>query len=106
MKRFLIMLIGFIMLAGVASAAPFLVCDAPNTVEQIKSYIVYRDGVQVGTSIAEPDGSLKMDLQSITPGVYTWTAVAVNVWGNAGLPSDPYVSPSGANAPQNIRMEP
>jgi len=106
MKRLLITLISFVMLTGVVSAAPFLVCDAPNTVEQIRSYIIYRDGVQVGTSIAEPDGSLKMDLQSITPGVYAWTAVAVNVWGNAGPLSDPYVSPSGASAPQNIRMEP
>jgi len=104
MKRLLITLISFIMLTGIASAAPFLVCDAPDPAEQISSYIVYRDGIQIGTSIAEPDGSLKMDLQSITPGVYTWTVVAVNVWG-VSSPSNPYISPSGASPPQNIRME-
>jgi len=105
MKRLLIMLISFVMLTGITYAAPFLICDAPDPAEQVVSYIIYRDGVEIGTTVAEADGSLKMDLASITPGVYTWTIRSVNAWEESPL-SNPYVSPSGASVPQNTRMVP
>jgi len=105
MKRSFFVLVAFIMLVGIAYAAPFLVCDAPDPKEQVISYIVYRDGVEIGTTDAEDDGSLKMDLVSITPGVYTWTIRSVNAWEESPL-SNPYVSPSGASVPQNTRMVP
>ena len=88
-----------------ADAAPFLICDAPNPAQQVISYVVYQDGVEVATPAAESDGSLKMDLSDITPGVYIWTAKAVNAWGRSE-DSDPYISPSAATKPQATRMVP
>jgi len=107
MKKILAILaiLAIFMFAGTALAAPFLVCDVPDPAQQVVSYIIYQDGVEVGTPAAEPDGSLKMDLQDITPGVYEWTARAVNAWGQSEV-SDPYISPSGAGKPANTRMVP
>jgi len=100
----------FLLMAGIAGAAPFLVCDPPDPADQVIYYIVYQDGVEIFRATIEngavrADGSLGMDLQAITPGAYTWTVRAGNVWEESGL-SDPYISPSGAGVPQNTRMEP
>jgi len=105
MKSLCLSVVSFFLMCGMAQAAPFLVCDAPDPTSQIISYVVYQDGVEVATPAAENDGSLKMDLQTITPGVYTWTAKAVNAWGQSEA-SDPYLSPSGATKPQATRMVP
>ena len=96
---------GILLMVGVCQAAPFLVCDPPDPAEQIISYIVYQDGTEIATPTAQPDGSLRMDLQAITPGVYNWTAKAVNVWRQSDN-SDPYISPSAATKPQATRMVP
>ena len=45
-----------------------LVCDAPDPAEQVISYIVYQDGIEIARPDAESDGSLRMDLQDTTPG--------------------------------------
>ena len=105
MKKAILILLAVLLLTGTAYAAPFLVCDTPDPTEQVILYIVYQDGVEIDRPVAEADGSLKMDLQAITPGVYDWTVKAVNVWGDSGF-SNPYVSPSNAGSPQNTRMEP
>ena len=109
-KLFVLMVIGIsVVLAGVAGAAPFLVCDAPAPAEQVVSYIVYQDGVEIVRPNAIADGSLRLDIGPdglyIPPGVYTFTLKAVNVWGESGL-SNPYISPSGVTVPQSTRMEP
>ena len=103
--KLLLAVVAFFFMCGMAQAAPFLVCDAPDPASQVISYVVYQDGVEVATPLAESDGSLRMDLQAITPGVYEWTAKAVNAWGQSEA-SDPYVSPSGAGKPLNTRMVP
>jgi len=105
MKRLILTLLAVLLWAGTAFATPFLVCDAPNPAEQVISYIVYQDGIEIAKPDAEADGSIRMDLQDITPGVYEWTVRGVNVWGESGL-SNPYASPSGVVAPLTIRMEP
>ena len=101
----LMVIVSILLMASIAGAAPFLVCDVPDPAEQVIAYIVYQDGVEIATPTAETDGSLKMDLQAVVPGVYTWTVKAVNVWGVSG-DSNPYISPSGVTAPQSTRMEP
>ena len=103
--KVLSLIAGILFLAGTVFAAPFLVCDTPNPDEQVISYIVYQDGVEIATPAAESDGSLKMDLQAITPGVYEWAAKAVNAWGQSDN-SDPYISPSVGTKPLNTRMAP
>ena len=106
MKKILALIAGILFLMiGVCQAQPFLVCDTPDPAEQVTSYIIYQDAVEIATPTAESDGSLRMDLQAITPGVYTWTAKAVNAWGQS-IDSDPYISPSGANAPVGVNLEP
>ena len=106
MKRLFSTLVLAVLLsfASLVHSTPFLICDVPDPAEQIVFYIVYQDGVEIARPAAETNGSLRMDLQTVTPGVYDWTAVAVNAWG-ASLPSDPYISPSGATKPANTRME-
>jgi hypothetical protein len=82
-----------------ALAAPFLVADPPDTLEQVLSYKIYKDGVYAGTSTGE---ILSFDLQGVTPGTYDWTAEACNVWGCSEL-SNPYISPLEVAAPQGLR---
>ena len=105
MKKILVMVVAILLFTTVTYAAPFLVCDPPDPSEQVTSYIVYKDGVEFARVDAESDGSLRLDLQGVTPGAYTWTAKAVNIWEESEL-SDPYISPSGATKPSNTRMEP
>ena len=84
-------------------AAPFLVCDPQAGVETDN---VYQDGIEIGTDIAaQPDGSLRYDLQAITPGVYNFTANACNVWGCSEV-SDPFVSPAATSTPAGLTITP
>jgi hypothetical protein len=96
-----IAIIMFVLMASSVYAEPFLVCDSPE--EQVDSYNIYKDGVKIGTSPAQPNGSLRYDLTGITPGRYTWTAEAANVWGVSDL-SDPYISPALAQKPSNVGL--
>jgi len=95
----------FAAFGGLANAGPFILCDAPPADQQVTSYEVFQDGVSLAVVDAEADGSLRYDLVGITPGVYEWTATAINAWGSSALP-DPYVSPALAGQPLNIRLEP
>ena len=88
-----------------AQGGPYLVCDPPLASDQITAYNVYIDGAAYMLNVpAEPDGSLKLSLANLAPDKYTWTAKAINAWGESGE-SDPYISPSVAGVPQNLRME-
>jgi len=86
--------------ASVTFAGPFLVCD-PNS--DTDTYEVYKDGVLLAANIpAQSDGSLKYDLVSVSPGQYTWTAKACNIWGCSDQ-SNPYTSPQATPKPSNLR---
>ncbi len=86
-----------------ASAAPFLVCDPQAGVDYYK---IYQDNVLlVDNHLAEADGSLRYDLQDITPGSYAWHVEACNDWG-CKRTVDPYISDGAITAPQNLRLEP
>ena len=104
MKR-LFLSLTIIFLATTAWAAePILVCD-PNPVEdQITHYVVYRDGVEYARPPACPEGgTYGFELPLTEPGAFTWTAKAMNAWGESG-PSDPYISPPVASKPGGVRM--
>lgn len=97
------MLLILIMLAsaGLVNAAPFLICDPQNGVD---TYNIYIDGTSVANDItAEPDGSVRYDLQGITPGQYQFTAEACNVWGCSEV-SDPFVSPAATAKPSGLLL--
>ena len=96
-------LIIFLLMTGLASANPFLVCDPPPPDQQVENYEIFQDGVLVASPPAQPDGSLKYDIVGITPGQYTFTAKAVNAWGVSGL-SNPYVSPAPAGNPLGVGL--
>jgi len=90
---------------GVVGAGPFLTCDAPDPLEQVLYYNVYQDTLPIGTMIvAESDGSIRFDMEGITPGVYSFTLEAVNAWGNSA-PSNPIQSPTGATAPVGVTIK-
>ena len=97
-------ILSIVLFPVLAFAVPFLVCDSPPADQEGAQYEVFQDSVSLGIVNAEPDGSLKYDLQGITPGVYSWTATAINVWG-VSLPSNPYQSPSVVLPPSNFRLE-
>ena len=99
MKKLLIIL-AIVLMASVAWADPFLVCDDPNPSEQVTSYEIFKDGVSIGTTPAP----LHFDLDGITPGIYNFTAIAINAWGSSS-PSNPYVSPATAATPNGLTME-
>jgi hypothetical protein len=104
MKRFILILF-MVFMPSILFASPFLVCDVPAADQAIESYSIYKDGIKMGTAPAQLNGSLKYDLQGITPGKYIWTAVAVNVWGESAL-SDPYISPVLAEKPSGVGLSP
>lgn len=61
----------------IAMANPFLVCDPQSGVE---SYLVREAGVETEV-LAQADGSIKMDLASVTIGSHTYEVAAKNIWG-------------------------
>jgi hypothetical protein len=93
-------LLAFLLMTGIAFAEPFLICDAPPADEAVTDYEIYQDGIKIGTSPAP----LSYDLQGITPGKYTWTIKAINVWGSSEA-SDPYISPAPAGRPLGVGLE-
>ena len=85
-----------------ALASPFLVCDPQAGVE---TYNIWQDGVQLAGNVpAQPDGSLRYDLEGITPGSYTFTVDAcTESWGCSDA-SNPYLSPAPAQQPTGLRL--
>ena len=90
-----------LLLPALAIGAPFLVCDEPPAAEQVTGYEVFQDGVSIGTTSAP----LNFDLQGVVPGAYDFTATSINVWGSSS-PSNPYISPTSAAQPSNLRGAP
>lgn len=81
MKKFIVMLfICFIAIPSWLFAAD-LVCDPQ---QGVTSYIVEVDGVETYTD-AQPDGSLKLNIDYLTAGQHTFKARAVSA---EGWPSD------------------
>ena len=99
MKK-LFLVLAILTMAVTVNAAR-LQCDAPDPAEQVTSYEVFQDGVSLGITPAP----LNFDLNGITPGVYEFTATAINVWGVSSV-SNPYISPTSATQPSNINMIP
>ena len=100
MKK-LCLVLAMVLMASIAWAGPFLICDDPDPAEQVTSYEVFQDGVSLGMAPAP----LNFDLQGITPGVYEFTATAINAWGSSS-PSNPYISPASATPPSNLNIAP
>jgi len=100
MKK-IILAMAILAMAVSVSADPFLVCDDPPAEELVTSYEVFQDGVSLGITPAP----LHFDLQSVTPGAYSFTATAINAWGSSS-PSNPYISPANVTQPSNINMIP
>ena len=104
MKKIVIALFIICVCSVSVNASPFLVCDPPSAEMQVTEYEIYKNGVKIGTSPAQVDGSLRYDLEGITPGQYTWTATATNIWGPGEI-SDPYVSPALVGKPLGVGLE-
>jgi hypothetical protein len=102
MKK-LILILAIVLLPAIVFAAPFLVCDAPPADQQVTEYEVYRDGVLYAIVPAEADGSLRYDLDGMTPGIYAFTGRAVNLWGASDF-SNPTVSPAPAGSPSGVSL--
>lgn len=104
MVKFLISIIVFCFLAGIAFAGPFLVSDPQAGVT---SYEVFINGAQVAAAHpAESDGSLKYDLAGTTPGQYEMNAKACNDWGCSELSEDPFFSSGPALPPSGLKLAP
>lgn len=74
MKRLAIL--GLLLLAPSAWAAPFLVCDPPPVGEEVTSYSV-TDGANVVTT----PSPLHWDMAGVANGAHTLQVRACNVWG-------------------------
>lgn len=61
-----------------AWAAPFIVCDPQAGVAY---YILELNGVETPQFPAQPDGSMKYDLEPLLGGPFTLKAMAGNLWG-------------------------
>ena len=94
MKKILALIAGILLIAGIAQAAPFLVCDSnPDATK----YILEMDGTELPEGVCEIDGSIKHDLASyLNTGSHTVRAKAGNIWGWSTY-SDPFNF--NANAP-------
>jgi len=102
MKKSILIIIAVFLVPVIAVAAPFLICDPQAGVE---FYEVFKDDLLMSADIlAEPDGSLRYDLQGTTPGVYQFSAKACSEpWGCSTV-SDPYESPAPALRPTGLRL--
>ena len=101
-KKLFIVLCAILLLSSPAMAIS-LVCDPPAPEEAVTSYKIYQDGVLLATPNAEADGSVKYDISHLTPGRYTFTAEACNIWG-CGPGSNPTLSPAGVSAPLGLTL--
>lgn len=84
LKKILIVLCCSILLASMAVAAPFLVCD-PQT--DVTSYVLSLDGSEPWEVPAQDMGDnttrLHYDLVGLLDGNHTGTVAAKNVWGES-----------------------
>lgn len=103
--------LAFLLLAGLAQASPYLVCDpVPTTGVQPTSYLVTIDGaaaVEVAAfRLADNSVRLSYDLSAVAVGNHTVTVKAKTIWGESSA-SAPFVfaRPSqNASAPVGISI--
>ena len=97
MKK-LLLAMAILLVAASAYAAPFLVSDPQANTE---TYEIV--GTIVGTVPAQPDGSLRYDLQSVPVGNHTiQVSACVGVW--CSDPSPFAFTRPAISAPANIRL--
>ncbi len=102
MNKIVSVLVCVFLFSASAYAGPYLVCDPQDGVDL---YDIYGNGALiVADHPAEADGSLKYEFAAPMPDT-TFEAVAKNVWGPSEK-SDPYLSPSLAGKPQNLKLAP
>jgi len=112
-KVFLAVLMIFLM-AGVAFASPFLVCDPPVE-NNVDTYTIYKRPVtdppttewtEHESSIsAETDGSIKYDLNAFDSGEWELTVDACNDRGCERAENPTFITlPSAVSPPRNIRL--
>ena len=99
-KRGLVFSAILCLLATPVFGAPFLVWDANPADQQVTKYTIYRDGIKIGETSATT-----YDLAGISPGIYTFTVRAVNVWGESA-DSNPAVSPALAGNVSGVDLQP
>jgi hypothetical protein len=103
-----IITICFLIIFGFFNAAwagPFLVCDPPAIDQDVEYYQIYQHGTLIADQIdPESDGSVRYDMEGMTPGSYKFTAKACNIWG-CSADSNPYISPGVAIPPSGLRGE-
>jgi len=108
MKRIILIIISILLMSSVAMAAPFLVCD-PQT--GVTLYRLTGPAWVPVSVVAQPDGSIRMDVASSTVGSNSLTIAACKadaVWGELCSTTVPFVftRPSAAAPPANIRLNP
>ena len=106
--KLIVLAIGIILFASVASAAPFLVCDPQAGVT---SYHLTGPPWVPATVAAQADGSLKMDVSTALIGNNALTVAAcwtVVPWGELCSPfvAFSFTRPVAATSPVNIKLAP
>ena len=106
--KLIVLVIGIILFASIASAAPFLVCDPQAGVT---SYHLTGPTWVPATVAAQPDGSLKMDVSTALIGNNALTVAAcwtVAPWGELCSPfvAFSFTRPAAATSPAGIKLAP
>jgi hypothetical protein len=106
-KKIILLAIGIVLMASVACAGPFLVCD-PQT--GVTSYSLTGPAWVPVTVTAQADGSIKMDVSAATVGLNSLTVAACltdPVWGLLCSSTTPFVftRPASPTIPANIKLK-
>jgi len=108
MKRIILIIISILLMSSVAMAAPFLVCD-PQT--GVTLYRLTGPAWVPVSVVAQPDGSIRMDVASSTVGSNSLPVAACKadaVWGELCSTTVPFsfTRPAAAVVPGNLRLVP
>jgi hypothetical protein len=105
MKAIVLLLSLLLPVSGICS--PFLVCDRAPDDQEVSSYIIYANGVQVATALVsqDPQYGFMYDLQGADTGKITFTATATNIRGTSDQ-SDPFVLPAAVSIPAGMKLIP
>ena len=96
-KRWIVLAAAFAAFSSTAFAVPQQwTCDPNPADEQVTEYRLYMDGVKVASTPAPP-----WPVIEVTPGKHTFTATALNLWGE-GPASDPVMLPPAASKAKNL----
>jgi len=106
MKRFILIVISILLMSTVAWSSPFLVCD-PQT--GVTLYRLTGPAWVPVSVVAQPDGSIKMDVATAPVGSSAVTLAACKddaVWGELCSAYVPFVlvRPSAAANPASIKL--